>query len=112
MKINVIEMMHTLSHYKYDELCHFASKEGIKIPTPSCSKVELITIIITNRVVKGDSVLESNRHKYCLRCEDADPYFLKLTPDQYNFLKWCIDNEIYLGNAEVDEFGDVEWETP
>lgn len=55
---------------------------------------------------------KDNRRKYCLRCEDADPYFLKLTPDQYNFLNWCIRNGIYLPNAEVDELGDVEWETP
>ena len=112
MKVNVIEMMHNLSRYNYDELCHFASKEGIKIPIPSCSKVELITLIITNRVEKGDSIPKSNRRKYCLRCEDADPYFLKLTSDQYNFLKWCIDNGIYLPNAEVEEIGDIEWETP
>ena len=112
MKINVIETMHNLSKSKYEELYILASKEGVKVPTPTCSKVELITIIITNRVAKGDSILENNRLKYCLRCEDVGPYFLKLTPDQYNFLKWCIDNEINFPNAEVEEIGNVEWETP
>lgn len=112
MKINVIEMMHSLSHHKYEELYILASKEGVKVPTPSCSKIELITLIITNRAEKGDSVLESNRRKYCLRCEDTDPYFLKLTLDQYNLLDWCIRNEIWLPHAEVDELSDVEWETP
>lgn len=54
----------------------------------------------------------NNRRKYCLRCEDTDPYFLKLTLDQYGFLNWCIENDISLPGAQVDEIGDVEWETP
>ena len=112
MKINVIEMMHNLSNRKYEELYILASKEGVKVPTPTCSKVELITLIIANRSEKGDSVLENSRRKYCLRCEDSDPYYLKLTPDQYNLLDWCIRHEIWLPNAQVDELGDVEWETP
>lgn len=54
----------------------------------------------------------NNRRKYCLRCEDADPYYLELTEEQYNFLNWGIRNEIWLPHAEVDEIGDVVWETP
>lgn len=55
---------------------------------------------------------KNNRRKYCLRCEDADPYYLELTEEQYNFLNWGIRNEIWLPHAEVDEIGDVKWETP
>jgi hypothetical protein len=55
---------------------------------------------------------KDNRRKYCLRCEDTDPYFLKLTIDQYNFLNWCIEHDISLVGAQVNEIGDVEWETP
>jgi hypothetical protein len=55
---------------------------------------------------------KDNRRKYCLRCEETDPYFLKLTLDQYNLLDWCIRNGIYLPNAEIDEIGEIEWETP
>ena len=55
---------------------------------------------------------KDNRRKYCLRCEDTDPYFLKLTLDQYNFINWCIANDISFLGTQVDEIGDVEWETP
>ena len=55
---------------------------------------------------------KDERRKYCLRCEDTDPYFLKLTIDQYNLLDWCIRQEVYLPHAEVDEIGEVNWETP
>ena len=112
MKINVIEMMHILSKYSYEKLYISASKEGVKIPTPTCSKVELITLIIANRIEKGDNVLESNRRKYCLRCEDTDPYYLELTKEQYNLLNWCIRNEVWLPHAEIDEMNEIEWETP
>ena len=54
----------------------------------------------------------NNRRKYCLRCEDADPYYLKLTPDQYSLLNWCINQGIWLPNAEIDEMNEVKWETP
>ena len=67
---------------------------------------------LNGRPSKVEMNRKDDRRKYCLRCENADPYFLKLTHDQYNFLKWCIDNGIYLPNADVDELGDVEWETP
>ena len=67
---------------------------------------------LNGRPSKVEMERKDNRRKYCLRCEDADPYFLKLTPDQYNLLDWCIRQEVYLPNAEVDEIGDVEWETP
>ena len=112
MKINVIEMMHNLSNHKYEELYHYASREGIEIPTPSCSKVELITLIIANRAEKGDNILESNRRKYCLRCEESDPYYLKLTKDQADLLEWAINQEIYLPNAELDEINEVVWMEP
>ena len=61
MKIDVIEMMHSLSHRKYEELYVLASKEGIKIPTPPCSKVELMTLIIANRAENGDRILKEFR---------------------------------------------------
>lgn len=67
---------------------------------------------LNGRPSKIETGHKDNRRKYCLRCEDADPYFLKLTLDQYNFLDWCIRNEIYLRHAEVDKIGDVNWETP
>lgn len=64
------------------------------------------------RPSKIEMANKDNRRSYCLRCEDADPYFLKLTLDQYNFLDWCIRNEVFLPHAEVDEIGEVNWETP
>ena len=67
---------------------------------------------LNGRPSKVEMKHENNRRNYCLRCEDADPYFLKLTPDQCNLLDWCISNGVYLPNAEVDKIGDVEWETP
>ena len=54
----------------------------------------------------------NNRRKYCLRCEDADPYYLELTEEQYNLLNWGIRNEIYLPHAEIDEMNEIRWETP
>ena len=54
----------------------------------------------------------NNRRKYCLRCEDADPYYIELTEEQYSLLKWCIRKEIFLPNAEIDEMNEVKWETP
>ena len=56
--------------------------------------------------------VSNNRRKYCLRCEDADPYYIELTEEQYSLLKWCIRKEIFLPNAEIDEMNEVKWETP
>lgn len=55
---------------------------------------------------------KDERRKYCLRCEDADPYYIELTEEQYNLIKWGIRNEIYLPHAEIDEMNEVKWETP
>ena len=67
---------------------------------------------LNGRSPKIETECKDNRRKYCLRCEESDPYYLKLTPDQYNLLDWCIHHAIWFPNAEVDELGDVEWETP
>ena len=67
---------------------------------------------LNGRPSKVEMNRKDERRRYCLRCEDSDPYYLKLTIDQYNFLEWCIENDISLPGAQVDEIGDVEWETP
>jgi len=67
---------------------------------------------INGRPSKVEMGHKDNRRKYCLRTDDSDSYFLKLTIEQYNVLDWCIHNEIDLRSAEVDEIGEVEWETP
>ena len=45
---------------------------------------------LNGRSPKIKTECRDNRRRYCLRCEDTDPYYLKLTLDQYNFLDWCI----------------------
>lgn len=67
---------------------------------------------LNGRPSKVEMERKDSRHKYCLRCDDIDPYFLQLTLDQYNFIKWCIENDISFLNAQVNEIGDVKWETP
>lgn len=67
---------------------------------------------LNGRPSKIETGHKDNRRKYCLRCEDADPYYLKLTPDQYSLLNWCINQEIWLPHAEVDEISEIIWETP
>jgi hypothetical protein len=67
---------------------------------------------LNGRPSKIEIERKDNRRKYCLRCEDTDPYYLELTKEQYNFLNWCIRNGICLPYAEVDEISDVKWETP
>ena len=67
---------------------------------------------LNGRPSKIEMNRKDDRRKYCLRCEDSDPYYLNLTLDQYNFLDWCIRHEIWLPNAQVDEIGEVKWETP
>lgn len=67
---------------------------------------------LNGRPSKVEMKPNDNRRNYCLRCEDNDPYYLKLTLDQYNLLDWCISHEIWLPNAQIDELGDVKWETP
>ena len=53
-----------------------------------------------------------NRKRYCLRCDDADPYYLKLTKEQAELLDWAISHELYLPNAELDEMDEVNWMEP
>ena len=67
---------------------------------------------LNGRPSKIETERKDNRRRYCLRCEDTDPYYLKLTIDQYNLLNWCINQEVWLPHAEVDEIGEIEWETP
>ena len=67
---------------------------------------------LNGRPSKIEMSRKDDRRKYCLRCEGEDPYYLNLTLDQYNFLDWCIRHDIWFPNAQVDEIGEVKWETP
>lgn len=67
---------------------------------------------LNGRPSKVKMEYKDNRRNYCLQCDDASPYFLKLTHDQCSLLDWCIRNGVYLPNAELNEIGDIEWETP
>ena len=111
MKINVIEMMHTLSNRKYEELYILASKEGIKVPTPSCSKVELITLIIANRACKEDNPI-NERTRYRFRECDGTEHYVMLTPEQERFMRWNYDNYVDYDNMDIDVIEDIDWETP
>ena len=120
MKINsVIEMMHSLSNYSYEDLKAIAAiDEHITIPE-QVSKVELITFIISARTGREtrDSVYKmvrentNDREKYCLRTED-EKYYLRLTTEQATMLEWCLENEINFYNAELESVNEVKWETP
>ena len=110
-KINVIEMMHSLSNRKYEELCHYASREGIEVPTPSCSKVELITLIIVHRIENGDNPT-NERTRYRLRECDGTEHFVMLTREQERFMRWNHDNYVNYDNMDIDVIEDIEWETP
>jgi len=111
MKINVIEMMHNLSNCKYEELCHFAFKEGIKIPTPTCSKVELITLIIANHAYKENNPA-NERTRYRLRECDGTEHYVMLTPEQERFMRWSHDHYVNYEDMDIDVIEDIEWETP
>ena len=111
MKNNVIEMMHTMSNRKYEELYILASKEGVKIPTPTCSKVELITLIIANRVYKENNPV-NERTRYRLREYDGSEHYIMLTPEQERFMRWNHDNCVNYDNMDIDVIENIEWETP
>lgn len=117
----VVKMMHTMSHYSFEDLKTIAEDECVTVPE-HISKVELITLILTARADREarDSVhkmfreennCHSDREKYCLRTED-EKYYLRLTTEQATMLDWCIDNEINFYNAELESVGEVEWEIP
>lgn len=111
MKNNVIEMMHTMSNRKYEELYILASKEGVKIPTPTCSKVELITLIIANRATKDNNfVPDRTRYRFCEM--DGTEHYIMLTPEQERFMRWNHDNAVNYANMDIDAIGDIDWETP
>lgn len=111
MKINVIEMMHNLSDRKYEELCYCASKEGIKVPTPTCSKVELITLIIANRAYKENN-FTNERTRYRLRECDGTEHYVMLTHEQERFMRWNHANYINYDNMDIDIIESIDWETP
>ena len=111
MKINVIEAMHNLSKSKYEELYILASKEGVKVPTPTCSKVELITLIIANRACKEDNPINERTH-YRFREYDGTEHYVMLTPEQERFMRWNYDNAIDYDNMDIDVIEDIDWETP
>lgn len=68
---------------------------------------------LNGRPSKVEMNRKDDRRKYCLRIEDTNPYYLKLTLDQYNFLNWCIQEELLFSpRAEIDEIGEINWETP
>ena len=117
----IVKMMHTFSHYSFENLKTIAEDECVTIPK-HVSKVELITLILAARaerearasvykMVREESNYNNDRGKYYLRTED-EKYYLRLTTEQATMLDWCIDNEINFYNAELESIGEVEWETP
>jgi hypothetical protein len=111
MKINVIETMHNLSKSKYEELYILASKEGVKVPTPTCSKVELITLIIANRAENGDNPI-NERTRYRFREWDGTEHYVMLTPEQERFMRWNHDNAVNYDRMDIDVIENIDWETP
>ena len=63
------------------------------------------------KVVKVD-VITDEREKYMLKEPEYSPVFLRLTPDQINFAKWCIDHDICFCDAILEKTEDRKWETP
>lgn len=61
---------------------------------------------------KQSTSMSKDHKKYCLRCEDADPYYLELTKEQVNLINWSIRNEILYQYAKLEEIEDIVWETP
>ena len=111
MKNNVIEMMHTMSNRKYEELYILASKEGVKIPTPTCSKVELITLIIANHAYKENNPA-NERTRYRLRECDGTEHYVMLTPEQERFMQWSYNHYVNYCDMDIDVIESIDWETP
>lgn len=117
MKINPVDMMHSLSNYSYEYLLDIAENECISI-SKRPSKIELICIIITERVNRAahsndySATKDSGRKKYQITTVDNESYYVKLTPEQVKFLDWCLDAEICFSDANAHELDDIEWETP
>ena len=118
MKINPVEMMHSLSNYSYEVIKAIADDENISVPKHT-SKIELIAVIIAERaerearnsvykMIREDS---NSREKYCIRTED-EKYYMRLTTGQVTMLEWCIETEINFYNAELESVGEIEWEIP
>ena len=117
----IVKMMHTFSHYSFEDLKTIAEDECVTIPK-HVSKIELITLILAARaerearasvykMVKEESNYNNERGKYCLHTED-EKYYLRLTTEQVTMLDWCIDNRINFWGAELENVGEVDWETP
>ena len=121
MKINpVIETMHSLSNYSYEDLKAIAAiDEGITI-SECVSKVELITLILTARASREarDSVYKmvrensNDRTRYRFREMDGTEHYVMLTPEQERFMRWNHDNAIDYDNIDIDVIEDIEWEIP
>ena len=117
----IVKMMHTLSHYSFEDLKTIAEDECVTIPNHT-SKVELITLILAARaerearasvykMVREESNYNNDRGKYYLRTED-EKYYLRLTTEQATMLDWCIDNEVNFYGATLANISEVDWETP
>ena len=117
----VVKMMHSFSHYPFEDLKMIAEDESVTVPD-HVSKVELIALILIARaereargsvykMIREENDCRNDRTKYCLRTED-EKYYLRLTTEQATMLDWCIDNEINFYNAELESVGEVEWEIP
>ena len=117
----IVKMMHTFSHYSFEDLKTIAEDEFVTIPE-HVSKIELITLILAARaerearasvykMVREESNYNNDREKYYLRTED-EKYYLRLTTEQATMLDWCIEHEINFYGAELKSVGEVDWETP
>ena len=117
----IVKMMHTFSHYSFEDLKTIAEDECVTIPE-HVSKVELITLILAARaerearasvykMVREESNYNNDREKYYLRTED-EKYYLRLTTEQATMLDWCIDNEVNFYGATLANIREVDWETP
>lgn len=117
----IVKMMHTFSHYSFEDLKTIAEDECVTIPE-HVSKVELITLILAARaerearasvykMVREETNYNNDRGKYYLRTED-EKYYLRLTTEQATMLDWCIDNEVNFYGATLANISEVNWETP
>ena len=120
---NIIEMMHSLNPYSYEELCKIAVKENAPIfpkNNHNPSKIELITAIVVNRAIDltkyGEKIFQkksNSRSKYRLEDQYSNSYFLELTEEQATFFMWCVNNDIDVSHSELTEMdNDIVWEKP
>ena len=115
MKFDAIEMMRSLSNRCFSDLEAIGASEGVYVCDNKYSKVELICAIVANRAARDCYIKANkttNRKKYCLRCEDDDPYYLELTKEQENLVQWSIENGVCYQYADLEEMESIVWETP